>query len=203
MQSNPDNADALLELANLRIAAKKPQDAEALLRRYVKISRDPATGYYKLAMVERSLHESEAAERDLAVFKTLSNSASTGPLPYQHLFDYLDNRSQLAAPAREQLDIDQLTMRIKEHPDQAEDLYLLAEAYLKAGKREEAMKIIGEIDSVSATDFRTLTGVGVLLARFRLNENAINHFQAALKVNPTSDEVKFDLADAYFRGRRY
>jgi tetratricopeptide (TPR) repeat protein len=203
VQSNPDNADALLELANLRIAAKKLQDAENLLRRFVKISRDPSTGYYKLAMVERSLHDTAGAERDLAVFKTLSKSASTGPLPYQHLFDYLDNRSQLAAPAREQLDIDQLTTRIKEHPDQAEDLYLLAEAYLKSGKVDEAKEIIAQIDKMSADDFRTLTGVGVLLARYHLYGNAIEHFQAALKANRNGDDVKFDLADAFFHARRY
>ena len=31
----------------------------------------PASGYYKLAMVERSLHQMEAAQRDLSVFQTL------------------------------------------------------------------------------------------------------------------------------------
>ena len=203
VQANPDFADALLELANLRIAAKKLQDAEELLRRYVKISRNPGTGYYKLAMVERSLHETAAAERDLSVFKTLSKSASTGPLPYQHLFDYLDNRSKLAAPAREQLDIEQLSARIKDHPDQSEDLYLLAEAYLKSGKIDNAKDTIAKIDNVSAGDFRTLTGVGVLLARYHLYDAAIEHFQAALKANPNADDVKFDLADAFFRARRY
>jgi tetratricopeptide (TPR) repeat protein len=203
VQANPDFADALLELANLRIAARKPQEAKDFLRRYVKVSRDPATGYYKLAMVERSLHEAAAAERDLAVFKNLSKSASSGPLPYQHLFDYLDNRSQLATPAREQLDIDQLTERIKQHPDQTEDLYLLTEAYLKSGKNDEAKDTVSQLDKVSANDFRTLTGVGVLLARYHLYDNAIEHFQAALKANPNADDVKFDLADAYFRARRY
>ena len=65
----------------MRIAAKKFSEAEEFLRRYVRVSRDPATGYYKLAMVERSLHETAAAERDLHVFKTLSKNAPTGPLP--------------------------------------------------------------------------------------------------------------------------
>ncbi len=203
VQANPDFADALLELANLRVAAKKPQDAEDLLRRYVKISRDPATGYYKLAMVERTLHQTDAAERDLTVFKNLSKSASTGPLPYQHLFDYLDNRSQLAAPAREKLDIDQLTARIKEHPDQTEDLYLLAEAYLKSGKIDEAKDTVAQLDKAGAGDFRTLTGAGVLLARYHLYDMAIDHFRAALAANPNADDVRFDLADALFRARRY
>jgi len=203
VQSNPDFADALLELANIRIAAKKPQEAEVLLRRYVKISRDPATGYYKLAMVERSLHETEAAERDLAVFKNFSKVTSSGPMPFQHLFDYLDNRSQLAAPARQQLDIDQLQQRIKDHPDQTEDLYLLAEAYLKSGKLDEAKDTVAQLDKVGAADFRTMTGVGVLLARYHMYDAAIDHFQAALRTNPNADDVKFDLSDAYFRARRY
>ena len=205
IQTNPDFADALLELANLRIAEKKPQEAVEVLRHYVKVSHDPATGYYKLAMAERGLHDTAAAERDLAVFKTMSKSslASSGPMPYQHLFDFLDNRSQLAAPDRQQLDIEQLTLRIKEHPGQAEDLYLLAEAYLKSGKIDDAKDTVVGLDKVSPGDFRTLTGTGVLLARYSQYDGAVEHFQAALQVNPNADDVKFDLADALFRERRY
>ena len=56
---------------------------------------------------------------------------------------------------------------------------------------------------MSAGDYRTQTGIGVLLARFRLYDDAIQHFQTALNVDPTSDDVKFDLADAYFRKGDY
>ena len=205
LQVNPDFPDALLELANVRSAAKKPQEAAQLLRHYVKVSRDPATGYYKLGMVERSLHDTAAAERDLAVFQTLSKTtaASSGPLPYQHLFDFLDSRAQLASPQRQELDIAQLTERVKQHPDQAEDLYLLAEAYLKTGKVDEAKETIAQLDQVSAADFRTQAGAGVLLARYHLYDDAVEHFRSALQINPNADDVKFDLADALFRARRY
>jgi tetratricopeptide (TPR) repeat protein len=57
LQSNPDFPEALLELANLRVKDKKFVEAVDLLRRFVKLSRDPADGYYKLAMAERSLHQ--------------------------------------------------------------------------------------------------------------------------------------------------
>ena len=60
-----------------------------------------------------------------------------------------------------------------------------------------------QLDQVSADDYRTQTGVGVLFARYRLYDDAIQHFQAALKANPDSDDVKFDLANAYFRKGRY
>jgi len=203
LRANPDYSDALLELANLRITEKKYVEAKELLQRYVKVSRSPATGYYKLAMVERNLHETAAADRDLSVFQTLSKNSSTGPYPYEHLFDYLDNRSKLAPGAREEMDIAELSEQIKRHPGQPEDLYLLAEAYLKAGKLEDAKATIAQLDSVSAGDFRTLTGTGVLLARYHLYDDAIQHFQAALQANPNSDEVKFDLTNAYFRKRLY
>ena len=203
LRFNPDFPDAMLELANLRIAAGKRAEAVDLLRKYVKLSKDPATGYYKLAMVERALHQSEAAERDLAVFKTLSKDASAGPLPYQHLFDYLDTRSRLPAGARDQLDLADLSEQIGKHPDQPENLYMLAQTYLKAGKLDDARNTIAQLDKLSTGDYRALTGTGVLLARFRLYDEAIRHFQAALKANADSDEVKFDLANAYFRKRSY
>ena len=199
LKHSPDFSEALLELANLRIADKKLEPAMQLLRRYVQVSREPATGYYKLAMVERSLHQMEAAQRDLSVFQTLSKDASTGPYPYQHLFDYLNNRSTLDVQERTQLDVTELTAQVQKHPDQPRDIYLLAEANLKLGKLEDARKAIAQLDEISATDFRTQTGVGVLLARFRLYDDAILHFQTALHANPDSDDVKFDLADAYFR----
>ncbi len=199
LKQSPDFPEALLELANLRIAEKKFEQAVELLRRYVRVSHNPATGYYKLAMVERSLHQKEAAERDLSVFQTLSKDASAGPYPYQHLFDYLNNRSALDAQSRTQLDATELTAQIQKHPDQPRDLYLLAEANLKLGKIDEARKAITHLDEISAADFRTQTGVGVLLARFRLYDDAIQHFQTALHANPDSDDARFDLADAYFR----
>ena len=203
LRSNPDYPGALLELANLRMAQKRYADAAVLLTRYVRVSHDAATGYYKLAMAERSLHETAAADRDLSVFQTLSKNAATGPYPYEHLFDYVDSRSRLAPQAREQLDITELNDEIKKHPDQPEDLYMLAEAYLKAGKPDEARNAIAELDKLSSGDYRTEAGAGVLLARYRLYDDAIQHFQLALQANPNSDEVKFDIADAYFRKGRY
>lgn len=199
LKANPDFADALFELANLRMNAKRYAEAADLLRRYVKVSKDPASGYYKLAMVERSLKQFDAAQRDLSVFQTLSKNTSTGPYPYQHLFDYLDNRASLSSQERTQLDLTELLNQIKTHPGRPQDYYSLAEAYLKLGKIDDARAAIAQLDQMSPDDFRMQGGIGVLLARYHLYDDAIRHFQAAAKANPNSDDVKFDLADAYFR----
>lgn len=203
LRSNPDFSEALLELANLKTVEGKLPEAEELLKKFVRVSHNPATGYYKLAKVERSLHETDAADRDLKIFQTLSKNASAGPYPFEHLFDYLDSRSKLASGAREQLDLTELSDQLRKHPDQPENLYMLAEAYLRAGKVDEAKNTVAQLDKLSAGDYRTLTGLGVLLARYRLYDDAIWHFQQALQVNPGSDAVRFDLANTYFRKRRY
>lgn len=203
LQVNPNFSDALLELANLRIVAHRYAEAEPLLRRFVNVSHDPATGYYKLAMVERGLHENQAAERDLNVFKTLSRSNPGGPYPYQHLFDYLDNRLNLPKNARNALDLNELVAEVQRHPDQPQDLYLLAKTYLKLGRLEDAKTTIAQLDKVSADDYRTLAGTGVLLAQYHLYDDAILHFQQALQVNPGSDDIRFDLANAYFARHDY
>ncbi len=203
LRANPDYPDALLELANLRMQDKRFSEATQLLRRYVKVSSSPAAGYYKLAMVEKSLHQTAAAERDLAQFQALSKSAPVTAHPYDHLFDYLDSRSKLAPDAQVQQDLAGLVEQSKLHPDQPEVLYALAEAYLKSGKVEEARTTIAQLDKERPEDSRTLTGAGVLLARYSLYDDAIQHFQAALQAKPGSDEINFDLANAYFRKGLY
>jgi tetratricopeptide (TPR) repeat protein len=203
LRSNPDFSEALLQLADLRIASKRLEEAAALLRRYVKVSRDPAPGYYKLAMVEKNLHQTDASQRDLNVFQTLSKDSASGPQPYQHIFDYVDERSSLSREARTQQDLANLTEQLQKNPDHPQGLYLLAQTYLELGKPEDARKTIAQLDQISASDFRTQTGVGVLLARYRFYDEAIQHFQVALTANPDSDDLKFDLADAYFRKGDY
>jgi tetratricopeptide (TPR) repeat protein len=199
LRSNPDLSEALLQLADLRVASKRFEEAAVLLRRYVKVSRDPASGYYKLAMVEKSLQQTEASQRDLNVFQTLSKDSASGPQPYQHIFDYVDERSNLSRVERTQQDLTNLTEQLQKNPDHPQGLYLLAQTYLQLGKPEEARTTIAQLDQISAGDFRTQAGVGVLLARYHLYDEAIQHFQAALTANPDLDDVKFDLADAYFR----
>ncbi len=66
LQSNPNYPYALLELANIEIERTHFTDAERLLSKYVRVSDTPATGYYKLAMVEERLHDHVEAQQDLA-----------------------------------------------------------------------------------------------------------------------------------------
>ena len=203
LRADPNYPYALVELASLDIEAKKLGEAAELLKKYVQADPSSASAYYKLAMVERGLHDTAAADKNLAIFQQLSKDAPVKSHPYEHLFDYVDNRSQLAPQAKEQQDMAELVDQASKHPDQPKVLYLLAEGYLKRGKVEEAKTAVAQLDKAAAGDYRTLAGAGVLLARYHLYDDAIQHFRAALQVKPGSDEVNFDLANACFRKGLY
>jgi len=200
---DPNYAEALLELANLKMHQKKFEEAVPLLRKCAQLDPHPAPVYYKLQTAERDLHQTEAAERDLKIFQTLSRDPHPLPSPLQNIFAYLDQRADLTPQQQTQVDVEQLEQEVKVHSGQPQNFYFLAEAYLKLGRVEDAKQAIAQLDQLSQGDFRTMVGVGVLLARYHLYPEAIARFQQALQSNPNSDDAWYDLADAYFRKRDY
>ncbi len=203
LRADPHYVDALLQLSSVKMDERKFAEAIPLLHQCAKLDPHPAPVYYKLATAERDLHQMAAAERDMKVFQTLSRDPTPGPYPYQHLFDYLDQRAGLPVQEQSQLDLAQLEQEVKLHPDRPRDLYLLAETYLKIGQPQSAQPVIARLDQVSHGDFRTAVGVGVLLARYGLYSQALARFRAAVEANPNSNDAWYDLGDAYFRARNY
>src|SRR5260370_11661199 len=143
----------------------------------------------------------EASERDTKIFLTLDKTPNPGPYPRQNVFDYIERRGGLSAQQRTEANLHELEIEVQHHPDRPRSLYLLAEADLKLNHVSEAMQILDRLDKISERDFRTLLGEGVLLAGFQLYPAAIEHFQAALAANPSSDEAAYDLANAYFQNQ--
>ncbi len=203
LRVNPNYDDALYELASVKMATKRFDEAIPLLRRCATISARPAQAYYKLATAERTLGMKDAAERDMRVFQTLSKDPASGPYPFQNLFEGLTQRAELPAKVRTEVELQELIEEVNRRPDQPRSLYLLAEAYLKLGQPEQAKKVVAQLDRASGADVRTAVGVGVLVARYRMYAEAIQHFQAALAADPTMDGARYDLANTYFRIRDY
>lgn len=200
---DPNYADALLELGTLKMERKKYEEAIPPLRRCTQLSASPAEAYYKLAIAERSLHQTEASLRDMKIFQTLSKDPQPGPYPLQNFFEYLNRRETLSPQQRATVDVNELEAEVKQYPDRPRSIYLLAETYLKLNRSKEALQTIERLDALSGGDLRTLLGEGVLLARFHLYAEAIQRFRAALAASPTSDEARFDLANAYYQTRDY
>ena len=200
---DPNYAEALLELASVKMEQTRYQEAIPLLRRCIQVSEAPATAYYKLALAERSVHQFEAARRDMNIFQTLSKNREPSPYPLQQFFDYLERRNALPFAQQSEADLHELEAEVKQHPDRPRSLYLLAEALLKAGRTKDAIETIGRLDEISGGDFRTELGMGVLLGRFRSYPAAIQYLQAAVKSDPASEEAKYNLAEVYLESGDY
>ena len=200
---NPDFDEALLELASVKMSMKKYEEAIPLLRHAMRVSRDPGPAYYKLATAERNLHRPDDAQRDLKIFETLAKSPNQVPMPYENFFEFASRRESLPPKARLELDLKTVQEQVKSHPTDPEDLYMLAEAQMRLGHRDEATATLGQLEQVSGQDLRTELEIGVLLAKFRLYRDAMPHFERALAADATSDAARFDLADTYFHVRDY
>lgn len=195
--------EALFELGSLKMDEKNYEEAVPLFRHFVEVTADPTQGYYKLAICERNLHQLEAADRDMGIFQTLSKSPQPAPYPLQHLFDYLERRNTLSTEQQNETDVRELQAEVQQHPDRPRSLYLLAESLLKLGHTNDAMQVLQRLDTLSGGDFRTELNTGILLGRFHLYADAIRYLQAALKLNPSSDDAKYNLAEAYFQSGDY
>lgn len=203
LKVSPDYEPAIYELASVRMEQKNFKDAVPLLNRCVQLRPNDSEAYYKLATAERSLHMLAPAQRDYKIFATLSKNPKPGPAPYQHFFETIGQRQQLDATEQNQLDLTELLQQVKAHPDQPRGLYLLAETYLKLGQEKQALEAVNQLDQLSGGDARTMLGVGVLLAQYRLYPEAIQHFQLALKADPTSGDARYNMANAYFQSGQY
>jgi tetratricopeptide (TPR) repeat protein len=203
LRTDPDHDGALYELASVKVEEQEFGEAIPLLQKCVKSTLHPSEAYYKLAIAERKMYQMAAAERDFQIFQTLAKSKHSGGYPFQNFFEFLDKRDRLPERQRTEVDLQDLLRAVEERPGDPKDLYLLAQTYLKLGRINEAKQTISTLDEVSGKDFRTSLAVGVILARYRVWPEAIQHFQAALAADPSSDEAKYDLADAFYLTHEY
>jgi tetratricopeptide (TPR) repeat protein len=203
LRASPEYSDALYELGKVKIAEKKYEDAIPLLRESAALATKKAQVYYNLANAERHAHQDEAAVRDLKVFQTLSKDEANAPYPFQHFLEALNQRVSLPSKEKAEIDLQELLSMDARNPSDPRTLYLLAETYLKLGRAADAAKRVSQLDEVSGRDVRTELGVGTLLARYGLFSDAILHFQAAVQADPTSDDAKYNLANAYFQQQDY
>jgi tetratricopeptide (TPR) repeat protein len=203
LKASPDYADALYELGKVKMAEKKYNEAIPLLRRCASLETKKAQVYFNLANAERQAHQDKAAARDLKVFQTLSKDAENEPYPFQHFLEAMNQRASLPPRQKAENDLQELLSLDARNPGDPRTLYLLAETYLKLRRVGEARQRVSQLDEVSGRDVRTELGVGTLLARYGLFNDAVQHFQAAVRADPTSDDAKYNLANAYFQLQDY
>ncbi|MDE3179818.1 MAG: tetratricopeptide repeat protein [Acidobacteriota bacterium] len=203
LSADPRNVDAAFELASAKMEQKQFAEAVPLLERAKSIDPNQAKTWYKLAIAEQKLHQNQAAAADLKVFETLAKNPAPLPAPFQNFFESVSHKESLSPRQQAELDLSELLRETQAHPDRPRGLYLLAQTYLKLGQPSEALQTLAQLQQISGDDVRTMTGAGVLLARYRQYPAAIQYFNLALKANPASDDAKYDLAEACFETHDY
>jgi len=135
----------------------------------VEVTENPTEGYYKLDFRE-NLHQLEAAERDMNVFKTLSKRPPAAPYPLQHFFWTTWN----VAP----LDSEQQNEPIFASASRSSTASLIAAQPLFVGKialewaYERCDADLQRLDA-AAVEISDETEYGVLLGRFHIYGDAI------------------------------
>ena len=203
LRSSPDYSDAYFELGKVKAAERKYNEAIPLFRKCTTLASKKAQVYYNLANAERHAHEDAAAARDMKVFETLSKDEANAPYPFHHFLAALDQRVSLPPRQKAEIDLQELLRMDARNPNDPRTLYLLIETYLKLGNVEEVRRRVSQLDDASGKDVRTELGVGTLLARYGLFSDAVQHFQAAEEADPTSNDAKYNLANAYFQLQDY
>jgi len=203
LRSSPDYSDAYYELGKVKIAERKYNEAIPLLRKCTTLASKKAQVYYNLANAERHAHEDDAAARDMKIFQTLTKDEANAPYPFQHFLEALDQRVSLPPRQKAEIDLQELLRMDARNPNDPRTLYLLIETYMKLGRVDDARQRVSQLDDASGRDVRTELGVGTLLARYGLFSDAVLHFQAAVEADPTSDDAKYNLANAYFQLQDY
>ena len=203
LRASPDYSDALYELGKVKMAENKYDEAIPPLRKSAALATKKAQVYYNLANAERHVHEDAAAARDLKIFQTLSKDEANAPYPFQHFLEALDQRASLPPRQKAEIDLKELLGMDARNPNDPRTLYLLAETCLKLERVADARLRISQLDEASGRDVRTELGVGTLLAHYGLFSDALSHFQAALQADPSSDDAKYNLANAYFQLQDY
>src|SRR5216683_3085007 len=194
LSADPNNIPALFNLGFIARKEGNNLQAEQYLQRAVRLGKD-----YPEALFELGSLRMDQKKYDEAV-----------PL-FRHFVEVTENPTQgyykLAISERNlhqnEADLRELQAEVQQHPDRPRSLYLLAQSLLEVGHTNDAMQILQRLDAVSGGDFRTKLNTGVLLGRFHIYGDAIRYFEAALKISPSSDDAKYNLAEAYFQTANY
>lgn len=181
LRENPDDAEALLLLAECKVDNKEYDEAIRLLHNCIALEPDYHRNYYLLAFCHyRMSNRSEAVsyiEKAIAIYPYAS--------AYYGLYAYLmlDMRwyNKALEKANEGLAI------------YAEDLTCLnarTQALFRLKNNEEAYETIKEALSINPEDDFTHTNVGWHYLEKGKHKTARQHFREALRINPNNSRAK-------------
>jgi len=174
---DPGYADALLELANLRIANRKFAEAAEVARRYVEGEPQPCDRILQAGDGGKKLHETASLRSRPEAVSTRPNLFRMVKFPNEHLSTTLNNRSKLDPGPQSNGDrryhgSTQESSRSTGRP------VSIGCGVLEIGESEEAKNTIAQLDKVSSGDLPGLDRNRPYCSpAYHLYDDAIRHFQ--------------------------
>ncbi len=181
LRDNPDDAEALLLLAECKIDGRQYDEAIRLLRNCITLEPDYHRVYYLLAFCYYRMSNRSEATAYLKKAISLYPYASAYYGLYAYLLLDMHSFGEALAKANEGLAI------------YAEDLTCLnarTQALFRLKNHEEAYETIKEALSINPEDDFTHTNVGWHFLERGKHKTARQHFREALRINPLNTRAR-------------
>ena len=181
LRETPDDADALLVLAECKIESKQFADAENLLNQSAGLNPESDRPHYLLGFVHYQKNDISSAKRELDRAIQLNPWVAAYFGLYAYIF--MDEKNYRAA-----LDKADTGLAVN-----AEDLTCLnarSQALFRLKSKDAAYDTIKEALAVNPEDDFTHTNIGWHFLEQGKHKNAREHFREALRINPNNRRAR-------------
>ena len=187
LKYNPDNADALLGRAAVRLIANKPEEAAKDIDAVLKIAKANPVANHLHGVIEYGKGNYADAktsfERALAV--------NPGYLPAVLWLGYTNYAQKNYAQAESQF-----ARYLKEYPSAFQVQALRALIQARMGGRQDAQQTLGLLRNAKIEDPQSLSVLGQTHMLLGEKDLAARYFQEVVTKMPERAEARFDLANA-------
>jgi Flp pilus assembly protein TadD len=193
LATEPHNLKAL-NLAGIACSAKgDPQQADRYFEQALKLNPRFVPALKNLAISEFNAKQYAASERHLlAAQQQLPNDPTISV--YLGEIAYAQPKYSLAVER-----LNRAPQFVKQDPKLNA---LLAVSLLRSGQKQQALELLNH-DESAQLDAQSQLQVGVALAEFECNEEALPYLTEAYKHSPDSYDIGFDLALSFVRAKHY
>jgi len=201
LQLVPDNLAAYQNLAALHLQSGRTNDATAILNRAAARTNAPPEFLLGLADLfarynrQQLFTDADAKQRILRLLDATAAQKPANPLFLQRTADLylLHGETAKAEPIYAGL--------LAAYPSIPGLRERLANIYLRTGKNQEAAKLLAEISQENPTEPTTHYFLGSLAYEAKQYDQAAEHYETALRLNPDFEPVYYDLAGVHLARR--
>jgi tetratricopeptide (TPR) repeat protein len=183
----------LLDEAQNAVQQKDYDTAAKDYQQYLAKKPDDATVHFNLGYVYTALNRASDAKGEYQKAIALDPKMGAAYLNLG-LTQLPDNPADAIDPLQHAIDL---------MPDQERPVFLLATAYDRSGKLDEAIAKYQAAEKLDAKDFDVHLALGLALLRAKRPADAQPEFHAALNLRPDSDQAHLGLGECLIAAKQY